>query len=67
MAEATILAIKVKPGEEVATDQEVIEVETDKAVATVDAPLEGRLIEIIAGPGTVVPLGGRLGTIRREG
>ena len=32
IAEATIVDIKVKPGDEVVTDQEIIEVETNKAV-----------------------------------
>ena len=31
MAEATIVAIKVQPGDKVSADQEIIEVETDKA------------------------------------
>ena len=42
MAEATIVAIKVKPGEKVAADQEIIEVETDKAVMGVTTPCAGR-------------------------
>jgi pyruvate dehydrogenase E2 component (dihydrolipoamide acetyltransferase) len=41
MAEATIVAIKVQPGEKVAADQEVIEVETDKAVMGVTTPCAG--------------------------
>src|SRR6266516_528850 len=32
MAEATIVSIKVKPGDKVAADQEIIEVETAKAL-----------------------------------
>jgi pyruvate/2-oxoglutarate dehydrogenase complex dihydrolipoamide acyltransferase (E2) component len=32
MAEATSIANKVEPGDKVSADQEIIEVETDKAV-----------------------------------
>ena len=48
MAEATIVAIKVKPGEKVAVDQEVIEVETDKAVMGVTTPCAGEIAAIEA-------------------
>jgi pyruvate/2-oxoglutarate dehydrogenase complex dihydrolipoamide acyltransferase (E2) component len=46
MAEATILAIKVQPGENVAADQEIIEVETDKAVMGVTTPCPGKIAKI---------------------
>ena len=42
MAEATIVSIKVKPGDKVSADQEIIEVETDKAVMGVTTPCAGR-------------------------
>ena len=48
MAEATVVAIKVKPGETVATDQEIIEVETDKAVMGVTTPCAGEIAGIEA-------------------
>ena len=48
MAEATIVAIKVNPGEKVAVDQEVIEVETDKAVMGVTTPCAGEIAGIEA-------------------
>src|SRR5438046_7187356 len=48
MAEATILAIKVKPGEKVSAEQEVIEVETDKAVMGVTTPCPGEIAKIDA-------------------
>ena len=43
MAEATIVAIKVQPGDKVAADQEIIEVETDKAVMGVTTPCPGEI------------------------
>src|SRR5256885_8816491 len=48
MAEATIVAIKVKPGEKVSADQEIIEVETDKAVMGVTPPCAGEIAKIDA-------------------
>ena len=42
MAEATIVAIKVQPGDKVVADQEIIEVETDKAVMGVTTPCKGK-------------------------
>ena len=48
MAEATIVSIKVKPGEKVAPDQEIIEVETDKAVMGVTTPCAGEIAKIDA-------------------
>ena len=46
MAEATIVAIKVKPGDKVSVDQEIIEVETDKAVMGVTTPCAGEIAKI---------------------
>ena len=48
MAEATIVAIKVKPGDKVSADQEIIEVETDKAVMGVTTPCAGEVAKIEA-------------------
>src|SRR6202030_4068961 len=48
MAEATIVSIKVKPGDEVSADQEIIEVETDKAVMGVTTPCAGEIAKIDA-------------------
>jgi pyruvate/2-oxoglutarate dehydrogenase complex dihydrolipoamide acyltransferase (E2) component len=41
IAEATIVNIAVNPGEEVDADQDVLEVETNKAVMTVTSPCRG--------------------------
>jgi pyruvate/2-oxoglutarate dehydrogenase complex dihydrolipoamide acyltransferase (E2) component len=48
MAEATIVAINVKQGDKVAADQEIIEVETDKAVMGVTTPCPGEIAKIEA-------------------
>jgi pyruvate/2-oxoglutarate dehydrogenase complex dihydrolipoamide acyltransferase (E2) component len=48
MAEATIVSIKIKPGDKVSADQEIIEVETDKAVMGVTTPCAGEIAKIEA-------------------
>lgn len=63
MAEATIVAIKVKPGEKVAVDQEVIEVETDKAVMGVTTPCAGEIAKIEAEVKKVYAVGAVLGYV----
>ncbi len=46
IAEATIVDIKVKPGDEVVDDQEIIDVETNKAVMGVTTPCKGKIDKI---------------------
>ncbi|CAN5513414.1 dihydrolipoamide acetyltransferase family protein [soil metagenome] len=48
MAEATVVTVKVQPGEKVSADQEIIEVETDKAVMGVTTPCAGEIVKIDA-------------------
>ncbi|HEX9047090.1 MAG TPA: lipoyl domain-containing protein, partial [Verrucomicrobiae bacterium] len=43
IAEARIVQFLVKPGDNVEADQDLIEVETDKATMTVASPCKGRL------------------------
>ena len=43
IAEARIVQFLVKPGDQVEADQDLIEVETDKATTTVASPCKGRL------------------------
>ncbi|MFN3375305.1 MAG: 2-oxoglutarate dehydrogenase complex dihydrolipoyllysine-residue succinyltransferase [Burkholderiaceae bacterium] len=55
VAEATLLQWKKKPGEAVAIDEILIEIETDKVVLEVPAPAAGVLAEhVVADGGTVV-------------
>ena len=55
VAEATLLQWKKKPGEAVAQDEILIEIETDKVVLEVPAPAAGVLSEIlVADGGTVI-------------
>jgi 2-oxoglutarate dehydrogenase E2 component (dihydrolipoamide succinyltransferase) len=54
VAEATLLAWKKKPGEAVAQDEILIEIETDKVVLEVPAPSAGVLGEIVVADGGTV-------------
>ncbi len=63
IAEATIREILVAPGEEVKADQNLFEVETDKAMMEVTTPCAGTIAEITAQVGTSYPVGSPIGTI----
>ncbi|MDE2047544.1 MAG: 2-oxoglutarate dehydrogenase complex dihydrolipoyllysine-residue succinyltransferase [Betaproteobacteria bacterium] len=54
VAEATLLQWKKKPGEAVAQDEILIEVETDKVVLEVPAPSAGVVAEIVKPDGSTV-------------
>jgi len=54
-------------GEPVSAGETVAEIETDKALVEIEAPAAGRLVAIDQPVGAVVPMGGRIGRIRREG
>ena len=63
IAEATIVSINVKPGDKVAPDQEIIEVETNKAVMGVTTPCAGEIAKIEAQVKETYPIGAVLGYI----
>ena len=54
VAEATLLVWKKKPGEAVAIDEIIIEVETDKVVLEVPAPAAGVMAQIVCDDGATV-------------
>ena len=61
IAEATIKALNVQSGESVTADQEIIEVETEKAVMGVTAPCRGCVAELSAKINISYPVGTILG------
>ena len=61
IAEATIINLLIKVGEEVAADQDVIEVETNKATMNVASPCPGRVQKLIAKLNESYPVGAVLG------
>jgi pyruvate/2-oxoglutarate dehydrogenase complex dihydrolipoamide acyltransferase (E2) component len=64
IAEATIVDIKVKPGDEVADDQEIIDVETNKAVMGVTTPCKGKIDKITVQLKETYPVGAVLGYVQ---
>src|ERR1700760_5028825 len=63
ITEATVAKWLKHPGEAVAADEPVAELETDKVTLEVPAPASGTLSEILADEGANVPVGAVLGRI----
>jgi pyruvate/2-oxoglutarate dehydrogenase complex dihydrolipoamide acyltransferase (E2) component len=61
IAEAVIRAIRVKPQDRVESDQEIIEVETNKTNMGVTVPCRGKVVEITAALDVSYPVGATLG------
>ena len=67
VAEATLLQWKKKPGEAVAIDETLIEVETDKVVLEVPAPAAGVMAEIVKPDGSTVLAGEVIARLDTDG
>jgi 2-oxoglutarate dehydrogenase E2 component (dihydrolipoamide succinyltransferase) len=67
VAEATLLQWKKKPGEAVAMDEILIEIETDKVVLEVPAPSAGVMAEIVKPDGSTVASDEVIARIDTEG
>jgi pyruvate dehydrogenase E2 component (dihydrolipoamide acetyltransferase) len=65
--EAEILRWMVAPGEQVKLDQPMVEIQTDKSVAEIGAPVNGKVLEIKAQPGTIAHVGEVLVTLEPQG
>ena len=63
VTEATVAKWLKQPGETVAVDEPVVELETDKVTLEVPAPVAGTLAEILAEEGANLPVGAVLGRI----
>ena len=63
IAEATIRDVKIEIGESVNADEDILEVETAKAMMEVTTPCPGQILEIIAKIDTSYPVGAILGYI----
>ncbi len=64
VTEATIGKWFKQPGDSVAVDEPIVELETDKVTIEVPAPASGVLAEIAAKDGETVAVGARLGEIK---
>jgi pyruvate/2-oxoglutarate dehydrogenase complex dihydrolipoamide acyltransferase (E2) component len=63
IAEATVINLLVKSGDSVEADQDVMEVETNKATTTVTSPCRGKIHKIVAEMNEAYPVGAQLGFI----
>ncbi len=61
IAEATIVSLPVSVGDAVSSDQDVLEVETNKATMGVTAPCDGRVVEWLVQVQQSYPVGATLG------
>ncbi len=66
MVEATVVEWLKAVGERVEAGEALVNVETDKVEATVEAPVSGVLSEIVARPDQDVPVGATLGFIQPD-
>ena len=64
IASGDVVNVLVREGEQVAANQGVVELETDKAVVEIEAPVAGVLARIEQPEGAVVKMGGRIGVVR---
>ena len=67
VSEATVATWFKKPGDAVAVDEMLCELETDKVTVEVPSPAAGRLTEIVAAEGTTVGVGALLAQISEVG
>ncbi len=63
IAEAIVVDIQVSPGDQVTADQEIMEVETNKAVMSVTTPCDGVIASISAEKDVSYAVGATLGTL----
>lgn len=57
LTEAEIVAWQVAPGDQVALNQVVVEIETAKSLVELPSPYAGEVVELLAQPGETVPVG----------
>ncbi len=67
ITEATVSKWLKNEGDEVKTDEPIVELETDKVNLEVPSPISGKLTEIISKNGSVVEVGAHLGSIEEIG
>ncbi len=67
IAEGEIVRWLVKEGDWVKEDQDLVEVETDKAVLTLNSPYTGKIEKLCGNEGEIIKVGALLTTIRMEG
>src|SRR5947209_19529741 len=67
IAEAEIVAWHVKVGDEIAEDQQLADLMTDKATVEMESPVAGKVVELAGEVGDQVPIGSVLAVIETAG
>ena len=67
IAEAEIVAWHVKVGDEVAEDQQIADMMTDKATVEMESPVAGKVLEIAGEVGDQIPIGSVLIVLETQG
>jgi 2-oxoisovalerate dehydrogenase E2 component (dihydrolipoyl transacylase) len=67
IAEAEIVAWHVKLGDEIAEDQQIADMMTDKATVEMESPVAGKVIELAGEVGDQIPIGSVLAVIETAG
>jgi 2-oxoisovalerate dehydrogenase E2 component (dihydrolipoyl transacylase) len=67
IAEAEIVAWHIKVGDEVAEDQQIADMMTDKATVELESPVAGRVIELAGEVGDQIPIGSTLVVLETAG
>ena len=62
-----VLSILVSEGDVVTKDQDLLELETDKATMPVPSPQAGKITKVLVSEGDTVPVGGAIFEIEPEG
>src|SRR6186713_2875971 len=62
-----VLSILVSEGDVVTKDQDLLELETDKATMPVPSPQAGKITKVLVAEGDTVPVGGAIFEIEAEG
>lgn len=67
MEEGTIVDWFKQIGDDVAKGDVLCQIETEKVAADFESPVAGRLVEIVAGPGSVAEVGSVLCRLEADG
>src|SRR5215207_2124788 len=67
IASGDVLSILVSEGDVVTKDQDLLELETDKATMPVPSPQAGKILKVLVAEGDTVPVGGAIFEIEAEG
>jgi pyruvate dehydrogenase E2 component (dihydrolipoamide acetyltransferase) len=66
LQEARLIRLLKRPGDAIARDEPIFEMETDKATMEIESPVGGRLVEWVVAEDSVVPVGSVVGRVEAD-